>query len=54
MKPKLFIVRKYIMAKDAKQAISLDQKNPVHDVWIDEEWSKGNRDKLQDSIGLTV
>lgn len=39
---KLFIVRKYIMAETALQAIKKDKTEPVHDVWLDEEWRKDN------------
>lgn len=37
---KLFIVRQYIMAESAKQAIKFSKTSPVSDVWIDEEWKK--------------
>lgn len=37
-KKKLFIIRKYIFAKNAKEAIRLDKKAPVDDVWIDENY----------------
>lgn len=39
---KQFIVRKYIMAESASQAIRLEKKTPVHDVWVDEDWKKEN------------
>lgn len=39
---KLFIVRKYIMAKSAKDAIKLDKISPVDDVWVDTDWNKNN------------
>ena len=35
---KQYIVRKYIMAKSAKDAIKLDKKKEVDDVWVDEDW----------------
>lgn len=35
---KLFVVRKYIMAESAAEAITLDRKTPVHDVWVDDKW----------------
>lgn len=37
---KLFVVRKYIMAKSAKDAIKLDKTAPVDDVWVDTDWNK--------------
>ena len=44
-KPKLFIVRKYIMALSAAEAIRVERKHPVDDCWIDEEWKKENFQK---------
>jgi hypothetical protein len=37
-KDRLYIVRKYIMAKSAKEAIERDKKSEVDDVWVDEDW----------------
>ncbi len=39
---KLFIVRKYVMAKDAKDAIRVEKSLPVDDVWVDDDWKKNN------------
>lgn len=48
-KPKMYIVRKYIRATSAIQAIKRDKLTPVHDVWIDEKWQdKG----LAEAIGF--
>lgn len=30
-----FVVRKYIYARSAQEAIRLDKKTPVSDVWVD-------------------
>lgn len=38
----MYIVRKYIMATCALQAIKKDKGHPVNDVWIDENWKKDN------------
>lgn len=37
---KLFVVRKYVWATDAQDAIKKDKSKSVDDVWIDEEWKK--------------
>jgi len=47
---KLYIVRKYIKAKSAKEAIMLDKKTPVDDVWVDEEFKK----TLTSAIGFDI
>lgn len=39
-KPKLYVVRKYIKADSAMQAIKKEKSVPVHDVWIDEKWQE--------------
>ena len=49
---KMFIVRKYIMATDAKQAIRLDKKTNVDDVFIDSDWKEGKLRNLESAIGF--
>lgn len=36
----VYIIRKYLAAKSASDAISKDKKTPVTDVWVDEEFKK--------------
>lgn len=50
-KDKMYIVRKYIKAVDVKQALRLEPKTPVHDLWIDADWRE---DKLADAIGFEL
>lgn len=50
-KPKMYIVRKYIKAKDLKQALRLEPKTAVHDCWIDNDWRP---EHLASAIGFTV
>ena len=49
----LYIVRKYIWAKSASEAIKLDKKIPVQDVWVDDEWKKNSNHPV-DAIGFYV
>lgn len=35
-----YIIRKYIHAESAKEAIKKDKNCPVHDVWVCEDWKK--------------
>ncbi len=37
-KPKMYVVRKYIKANNAAQAIRKDKTTPVHDVWVEDTW----------------
>ena len=47
----MYIVRKYIMATSASQAIKKDKSTPVDDCWVDDSW----KDKhLASAIGLTI
>lgn len=50
-KDKLFVVKKYIKAKSAAEAIRKDKTTPVDDVWVDEDWKKTNTN-LPDAIGF--
>lgn len=50
---KLFVVKKYVWATSAKQAIQREQKVIVDDVWIDEEW-KRNSNLPKDAIGFYI
>lgn len=38
MADKRFVIRKYIMAKSALDAIRKDKQTPVDDCWIDNDW----------------
>ena len=49
---KRFIVRKYIMAENAKQALRLDLVTVAHECWIDEEWKKNNPEFEGTPIGF--
>ena len=51
-KPKVYIVRKYIKATNAAQAIRKDKTTPVHDVWISEEWKEKQHQHLTNAIGF--
>lgn len=45
MKKKLYIIRKYVWARTAQDAIGMDKKAPVEDVWVDDDWKKDNENK---------
>lgn len=49
---KLYVVRKYIMATSAKQAILKDRTAPVEDVWVDTDWQKRQTEILASAIGF--
>lgn len=49
---KLFIVRKYIMASSAQDALRKEAKTKPDDVYVDSDWQKGQADRLADAIGF--
>jgi len=53
-KPKLYVVKKYVMATSAAQAMRLERKTPVDSVWIDDEWMKGNASGLVSALGYQI
>jgi hypothetical protein len=53
-KNKLFIIRKYVMARSAVEAIKLDKSTPVDDVWIDDDWKNSQRQNLETAIGFSI
>lgn len=42
---KRFIVRKYVMARSAKDAIRKERATEAHDVWLDENWMNFAKDR---------
>lgn len=50
---KLYIVRKYIWAKSAEEAIKKDAKKKVDDVWGDDDWKK-NTNQTADAMGFLI
>lgn len=48
----MFVVKKYIMASSAQEALRKEKSTPADDCWIDEEWRKGNKDQLAVAIGF--
>ena len=37
---KRFILRKYVMASNAREALRKDKTSEVDDVWVDDDWKK--------------
>ena len=49
---KLFVVRKWIKAKSAKEAIKKDKTHPVDDVWVDDDWRKAQNVETEGKLGF--
>jgi len=46
-----YIIRKYVMARSAQEAIRLDKITKPADVWIDDEW-KNKHETLASAVGF--
>lgn len=53
-KEKMFVVKKYIMAKSAQEALRKEKKIPADDCWVDEDWRKGQANQLASAIGFEI
>lgn len=49
---KQFVVRKYVMAFSAFEAIKKEKTYAVSDVFVDEEWLKNNQEYKPANIGF--
>lgn len=51
---KLYVVRKYIKASSAKEALKLDPTSPVDDIYVDEAWRQAslNKEESSNEIGF--
>jgi hypothetical protein len=50
-KPKLYVIRKYVMASSVVDAARREKITPVHEIFVDEKWQEKH---LADAIGFTV
>lgn len=53
-KQKLFVVKKYIMANSAHDALRKERRHRPDDVWVDEDWKKEHKEQLTSCIGFSV
>ena len=49
-----FVVRKYVLANSARDAIKREKKIAVCDVWVDDDWKKEHSKELAPAIGFNV
>lgn len=49
---KMFIVRKYIMAKSCQDALRKERKSPADDVYIADDWKEKKLERLESAIGF--
>lgn len=51
---KRYVIKKYIMAKSAREALRKEKKVLPDDCWVDEDWKKDNPNQLVSAIGFDV
>jgi len=51
---KMFIVRTYVKARSAAEAIKKARSSDPDDVFIDDDWRKNSKDNLAAAIGFTA
>lgn len=51
---KLFVIKKYVMAKNAFHALKKERKHAPDDCWVDEDWKRKQEDVVdyQSAIGF--
>ncbi len=49
---KMFVVRKYVMADSVEGALRKEKSTKPHEVFVDNEWRKNNKDSLASAIGF--
>lgn len=49
---KQFVVRKYVIATSAREAIKLEAQHPVEEVYVDMEWLRSNPPPMEKKIGF--
>lgn len=49
---KMYVIKKYVMASSAHEALRKEKRTPVQDCWVDDEPRKS--DNLANLIGFSV
>lgn len=49
---KLYITRKYIIAESINEAIRLDKKTQIDDIFLDDDWRKEQNNRKESSTGF--
>ncbi|MBK9272794.1 MAG: hypothetical protein IPM48_14510 [Saprospiraceae bacterium] len=49
-----YVVRKFVMASSAKDAIKIEKTMDVDDVWLDQDWIKQKNTQLQPAVGFAT
>ena len=51
-KPKLYVIRKYVKAYSAADALKKEKRLPVDDIYVDDDWRKNQSDNLSEAMGF--
>ena len=47
-----YILKKFVFAKSAREALSMDKKAPVVDVYVDVDYIKQQKEQMASAIGF--
>lgn len=53
-KQKLFVIRKYVMAESATEAIRKERKRQVDDCFLHNGWEGANLEQLESAVGFEI
>lgn len=51
---KMYVVRKFVLARSALEAIKVESTHPVDAVFIDDDWASGKGKNLADALGFST
>lgn len=52
MSHKLFVIKKYVMAESAAQALKKKKRIRADEVWLDDDWKKAHAESENGKIGF--
>jgi hypothetical protein len=52
MTDKMYVIRKFIKANSAAQALRLEKKLPADECYISDDWKEGKNQNLADAMGF--
>lgn len=50
---KMYVIKKYIMASSASDALRKERHTPADDCWVDEKYRESGKDNLTSAIGYS-
>ncbi len=51
---KLFVIRKYVYARTAAEALAIQRRIAADDIWLDDDWKKAHPDEVAGEMPSTT